>query len=126
MKVNFKNLAENLIIVLVCVSVGGYVGYTASLSANKQSIELLTPTITEAIKRETTSIKNEITHDISVKVDKIKKSDSININVIQTPNTSQKPDNTIKQSQVLKGCEEGYICVKIENLTRRQKRRLIK
>lgn len=121
---NFKNLAENLIIVIVSVSIGGYVGYTASINSNKQSIELLSPTIVEAIKRETTSIKNEITHDISVNVDKIKKSDSLNINLNQTPINNQKPDNKIEQ--ISNNCDQGYICIKIENLTRKQRKRLLK
>jgi hypothetical protein len=61
---NFKNLAENLIIVLVSACVGGGIGYMASTYSNKQTIELLTPTITEAIKKETTSISNEFKTEI--------------------------------------------------------------
>lgn len=61
---NFKNLAENLIIVIVAVSIGGFVGYTASINSNKQTIELLRPTIEEAIRKETTNITNEFKTEI--------------------------------------------------------------
>jgi ribonuclease HIII len=61
---NFKNLAENLIIVIVAVTIGGYVGYKASKESNKQTIQLLTPAIMEAIKKETTAIKNEFNTEI--------------------------------------------------------------
>lgn len=100
--INFKNLAENLIIVIISAMIGGAIAYYASTKANEQTIKLLTPTIREAISRETTTIKNEITHDIKVQIDKIKKSDSLNINVTQHPNTSQKPNNkiTVKQDSV--------------------------
>jgi hypothetical protein len=61
---NFKNLAENLIIVILSALVGGYIGYTASTASNKQTIELLRPTIEEAIRKETTSISNEFKTEI--------------------------------------------------------------
>ncbi|WP_299621077.1 hypothetical protein [uncultured Tenacibaculum sp.] len=56
---NFKNLAENLIIVLISVAIGGYIGYKSSIHSNKQTIELLRPAIVEAIKVEKTVITNE-------------------------------------------------------------------
>lgn len=90
---NFKNLAENLIIVIVATIVGGVVGYNASILSNKQTITLLIPTIEQAIDKET--IKNEILHKVDVKIDKIKKSDSINININQKPTTTQNPVNSI-------------------------------
>ncbi|WP_233860998.1 hypothetical protein [Tenacibaculum piscium] len=61
---NFKNLAENLIIVIVSALIGGSIGYVASTSANKQTIELLRPSIEEAIRKETTSITNEFKTEI--------------------------------------------------------------
>lgn len=92
---NYKNLAENLIIIIVVGLLGGTIGYTASTKSNKQVIEQLTPTIQRAIDKET--IKNEILNEIEVKVDKIKKSDSINININQIPDNNQKPKNVIVQ-----------------------------
>jgi len=120
---NFKNLAENLIIVIFSALVGGFIGYAASTQANKQSIELLTPTIVEAIKKETTSIKNEITHDIKISNNKFKKNDSLNIIITQKPNTVQKPVNQIQQKEIA-GCAKDEVCIKIVNLTRRQRKRL--
>ena len=110
---NFKNLAENLIIVILSALVGGHIGYTASFKANKQVVEQLRPTIEKAIDKET--IKNEIKNEINI--DKIKKSDSLHI--ILDPTNNQKPTNTI-----IKKCEDGNICIPIINLTRRQKKRL--
>jgi len=108
MTVNYKNLAENLIIVIVSALLGAGIAYYASTRANEETIALLTPTIREAIARETTSIKNEITHDIKVEIDKIKKSDSINIIIDQKPKTTQKPKNkiTIKKDSAAPPPEE--------------------
>lgn len=119
---NFKNTAENLAIVIISASLGAYIGYTASIKSNKQSIELLTPTLVEAIKKET--IKNEINHDIDLKIDKVKKSDSIKINITQIPTTEQKPTNVITSKKDSVCIPKGYTLIKIENLTRRQRKRL--
>lgn len=86
---DFKNLAENLIIVLISALVGGGIGYMASTQANKQTIELLRPTIEEAIRKETTSITNEFKTEIK-KLKTRNGETSIDIE----PNF----DNTIKQS----------------------------
>lgn len=86
---NFRNLAENLIIVIVSASVGGFIGYTASTKANQQVVSQLTPTIERAIDKET--IKNEIKNEIQI--DKIKKSDSIRI--VMDPHNRQDPTNII-------------------------------
>ena len=91
---NYKNLAENLIIIIVvgalCGSIGYKAGYNGSTKANKQVLEQLTPTIREAILKETTKIENKI----DLKIDKIKKSDSIQINV------NQQPKNNLEQQKI--------------------------
>lgn len=115
--VNFKNLAENLIIVIIVIMATSFVTYKATISSaletNQQSIDGLRPALIEAIKKETTAIKN----DIKVEVDKIKKSDSLNINI------SQDPNNNLTQNKT--NCiPNGYTLIKIENLTRKQKKRL--
>lgn len=61
---DFKNLSENLIIVLFSTLLGAGIGYFASTYSNKQTIQLLKPTIEEAIKKETTSIFNEYKTEI--------------------------------------------------------------
>ena len=60
---------------------------------NKIVIEQLIPTIEKAIDKET--IKNEIKNEIDLHIDKIKKSDSLNININQKPINNQKPTNVI-------------------------------
>lgn len=114
--VNFKNIAENLGIVIITALLSAFITYKATINSaletNKQSIEGLRPALIEAIKKETTAIKN----DISVKVDKIKKSDSLNINIKQIPEN--------KINQVVETIPKGYALIKIESLTNRQKKRL--
>lgn len=108
---NFKNLAENLIIVIVVSLVSGYLGYQSARSANSAVVVQLSPLIKQAIDKET--IKNEIKNEI--KIDKIKKSDSIKITF--SPHNDQKPTNIVIS-------KTDSICLPIENLTRRQKKRL--
>ena len=70
------------------------------------------------------TIKNEVLHDIKVNIDKIKKSDSININVKQQPNTNQKPINNINNTSKTPEC---YLSLsKYNSLTDKQKRRISK
>lgn len=116
---NFKNLSENLIIVIVVGLLSSFITYKATiksaLETNQQSITGLRPALIEAIKKETTAIRN----DIELKIDKVKKSDSLNINI------NQRPDSKISQKITKGNClKEGEVIIKIENLTRRQKRRL--
>ena len=95
--INWKNTAENLGLVLIAFLVGSFIGYKASRMTSKDIIEQLKPTIEKAIDKET--ITNTINNAIDLKIDKIKKSDSININVNQTPDNTQKPKNIIVQNR---------------------------
>lgn len=88
--INWKNTAENLVLTIITFLVGAIVGYYASIFTAEKMIEQLTPTIKEAILKETTKIENKI----DMKIEKIKKSDSIHINI------SQEPKNDIKQQKV--------------------------
>jgi septum formation topological specificity factor MinE len=119
MRIDFKNLAENLLIAIVVAAVASTLTYYAvSKTASKiseQTIQGLRPALIEAIKKETTAIKN----DIKVQVDKIKKSDSLNININQIPENEL--NQTLKKEKLI---PDGYILIKKENLTRRQKKRL--
>jgi len=61
---NFKNLAENLIIIIIVGILGAYIGYTASTKANKQVLEAFMPLIQEEFKKETTKIENSFKTEI--------------------------------------------------------------
>lgn len=116
---NWKNITVSLVIMIAAGLLSAFITYKATINSaletNKQSIEALTPSLLEAIKKETTAIKN----DIKVQVDKIKKSDSININIKQVP------DNQIHQIFKEVNCiPNGYTLIKKENLTRKQRKRL--
>lgn len=91
--INWKDSTQNLIIAAVCFLIGGLVGYQSSRMTSKDVIEQLKPTIEKAIDKE--SITNTIHNAIDLKIDKIKKSDSLNIVVNQKPINNQKPENVI-------------------------------
>ena len=95
--INWKNTAENLAITIVILCAGAFIGYTASIKSNKMTIKLLIPTIEKAIDKET--IENNILNKIDLKIDKIKKSDSLNININQKPINNQKPTNVIVKTK---------------------------
>ncbi len=109
MQVNFKNLSENLVIIVVSVLLGGVIGYAASVKSHKITVEQLRPTIEKAIDKET--IKNEIKNEI--RVAKIKKSDSVKI--VLEPMNNQKPINLIAAKDS---------CVALKLLSDRERRRL--
>ena len=98
---NFKNLAENLIYIMLSVVVGGVIGYTASTHSNKQTILLLKPTIEQAIKKETTSILNK--YETTIKKQKVKKGVS---SIDYTPKVQNvienKPDSLILKPKIKK------------------------
>lgn len=73
--------------------------------------------VSEKVNTET--IKNDIKNDIELNIDKLKKTDSLNININQDPKNDQKPSNTINKT----ACGEGKICIDINDLTRKQKRK---
>lgn len=95
--INWKDTVQNLIIVIVCVCLGAFIGYKAARMTQNDVIEQLIPTIEKAIDKE--SISNTINNAIDLRIDKIKKSDSLNINIIQTPNNKQEPVNIIIKSK---------------------------
>lgn len=95
--INWKNTAENLGLVLVGVVFGAILGYKISIKTAEVLLEQQKSLIERAIDKET--IKNEITNEIKIEIDKIKKSDSINININQTPDNKQDPTNIIIKKQ---------------------------
>jgi len=106
MRINFRNLAENLLIAIVVAATASTLTYLAvSKTASRiseQTIQGLRPALIEAIKKETTAIKN----DIKVQVDKIKKSDSLNININQIPENEL--NQTLRKEKII---PEGYILI---------------
>lgn len=101
---NYKNLAENLILFIVTNTLTAIIVYNTcsktNINTSEAIIKKLIPTIEKAIDKET--IANDIVNKIEVKVDKIKKSDSLHINVNQEPNNNQKPKNAIIKTSVKK------------------------
>lgn len=93
--INWKNTAENLIIMIVVFLVGAYVGYKASIIATDKAIAQLKPTIEKAIDKET--ITNTITNAIDLEIRKIKKSDTLTFNITQQPLNELKPINYIEK-----------------------------
>ncbi len=124
--INWKNTSENLVIVIAVMFATAFitnrVTLYSALEASKTTAKSFVPAIEKAIDKET--IKNEISNDISLEIDKIKKSDSLMIFIDQTPVNNQKPKSVINKAQTAKGCPDGSVCIPIENLTRRQKKRL--
>lgn len=103
--INFKNVSENLVYIITTNLLTAFVVYNVSTKTNLKAIEAFTPTIEKAIDKET--IVNDIVNEIEVQIDKMKKSDSIQININQEPINNQKPKNQIikntKQDSVKKG-----------------------
>lgn len=104
--INFKNLAENLIIVIVAALLGGLIGYTASTKANKQTVELLRPTIEQAIRKETTQISNSFKTEIR----KLKTKNGTTDFVIspKLDNTIEEPQDTTSRVEEKKPEEKGF------------------
>lgn len=106
---NWKNFTIGLLIAIVSNATGGYVGHLITLRTNKSNLEQMKPTLDKAIEKATNQITNEI------KIDKIKKSDSISI--IMDPNSKL----NIETKNM---CGTDSICMAIKHLTKRQKKRL--
>ena len=110
---NWKLFALALIVFVTGSLTGAFIYRNGFSKGHNDVLAALKPTIHKAIDKET--IKNEIKNEIQI--DKIKKSDSIKI--ILDPINNQKPVNVIST-----GCPNSSICMPIENLTRRQRKRL--
>jgi len=101
---NWKNLIEN--IVLISVMFLGLGIYTQMV---------LKPIVLESIRQETTKIETSVNNKIDNKFKKIENLDAA------LPLLQSLP-STIQQTNTVIGSDS--ICLPIENLTRRQKRRL--
>lgn len=110
---NWRLYFLGLIIYVVGNLSGAFIHDWGFSDGHADATEAMKPIISQAIDKET--IKNEIKNDIGI--GKVKKSDSLVI--IMDPSNDQKPINVIAND-----CGDGSICIPIENLTKRQKRRL--
>ncbi len=90
---NWKNTAENLGLVLIGIVFGVVVGHKITKATADSLIIELKPTIEKAIDKET--IANTINNAIDLKIDKIKKSDTLQISINQEPLNDQKPTNIL-------------------------------
>ena len=116
---NWINTAENLGIVIVSIIVGVGIGHVITKKTADSLIIELKPTIEKAIDKET--IANTINNAIDLKIDKIKKSDTLKININQTPENLMKPSNVLVQK------DDCYLDLKTYNrLTDSRKNRLDK
>lgn len=107
--INFKNVAENLGLVLISIVTGVFIGHKTTLATSKAMVKEISPTIALAIDKET--IKNEIANELYVH--KIKNSDSIVIKM--DPINNQDPTNIISKDSD---------CIPINMLSKRELRRL--
>ena len=91
--INWKNSFENAIWIGFGVLLGSFITYKVQSATMDNIIAQMTPAIEKAIDKE--SITNTIHNAIDLKIDKIKKSDSLNINIKQVPNNNLTPENVI-------------------------------
>ena len=89
---NWKNTAENILILLLGILAGTILGFKVSITTAKAMLENQKELIQLAIEKETTAINNNVITEI----EKIKSKKSQPINVIVRPNL----DGTVKQEEV--------------------------
>ncbi|TSE02598.1 hypothetical protein FOF46_30715, partial [Aquimarina algiphila] len=77
--INYKNLAENLMITIVVMISAMYGGYLVSISAAERMLDNQKSIIVESIRKETTSITNEFKTEI--KKLKVKKDGNVDLNI---------------------------------------------
>lgn len=120
--VTLKIWALLLIIVLINVAtnsatyyLGTKAGFKYSTKASGQTLENVSGTLDKAIEKET--IKNEVTNNNEVNIDKVKKSDSLVIEFKPNTATDQKPDNKIV-------APKKDDCIDVKELSKRELKRL--
>lgn len=78
---NFKNLTENLIIVIVAAVIGGVVGYFSASAAYNNAYKATEPVILAAIEKTTTEVKQEISNSFR----KVKIAENGGFELVTTP-----------------------------------------
>ncbi len=84
--INWKNIAENLILTLISVIVGVSIGYIVAINAANIIVEQQKSTIELAIKKQTTSITNQVKTEIR----KVKSTKADPITIVIDPSTKNK------------------------------------
>jgi hypothetical protein len=126
---NFKNIIENLIIIIGVMSATAFVTHKATLNSALKTNELtnkaLIPAIVEGIRKETTAINNNTSNSVEVKKLKARKNEALDVN-FRSEQPTQNTLKTVRNERTFKEGDtiQGLVLIKKERLTRRQKRRL--
>ena len=103
--INFKNAFENAILFSLGALLGSFITFKVLIGTTDVVMDQVTPMVTEAIKKETNKIVNEIKFENN----KFKKNDSLNIIIDQKPINDQKPTNVIiKESDTIPKKKKGF------------------
>ncbi len=97
---NFKNLAENLIIVIVCNASGAFAGYYAATNA----IETQKDLIEQAIDKNTSEIQNTFQNEFK----KVKNKKGEPINIVIDPNSNNVISNLDTTQALNVKTEKGF------------------
>ena len=104
--INFKNSFENIIFLIIGVSIGASVTYLAVSKTNKDTsetiLQALTPVIKQALSEE--KMTNVVQNVIKPEFDKIKNADGFTVVLDQKPNTDQKPTQNIEGDSIICDC----------------------
>lgn len=111
MTMSWKNIIENIVLIVV-MFIG--LGFYTDL--------VLTPTLVKAIETETTKVENNIDTKIDNKFKKIDELTS-NLPTLISPTSSvQQPQQVDAVVSPVQGCDNGWVCVPIGTLSRKQKK----
>ncbi|MGJ5643209.1 hypothetical protein [Formosa sp. S-31] len=93
---NWKNTAENVLILLLGILIGVVIGYKVSVTTAEKMLDNQKALIEQAIQKNTTAINNTVTNEFS----KIKsnKADPINIIIKPDSNSAIEVKNSIQDS----------------------------
>lgn len=114
---NWKIFTLALILFVTGALTGAFIQYRGFSNGYDNATEAMKPIISQAIDKET--ISNTISNAIDLKIDKIKKSDTLVIDVNQQPANDQKPTNTFN-----KNCDCKVTKAQFKKLTDSRQRRL--
>ena len=110
---------RTILIIIICaflfLPLGAKIGHQYSWLSTEKTLN--NTTISKAINKATQT--TEVTNEIDVKIDKVKNSDSLQINVNQSPNNNQEPVNIVTKKEDCKLDNTTY-----NKLSKSQKNRI--